>query len=150
MMKRLFAFATTKLAAATRRNSAQSHDRTDADTARTDGGSVSDVNGTPFGSHERTDGDDATVAAGDESTPDAPAAPAAETDAETLLYADDDEFEAAFADEWPNLPGESLTWLVEDGETEPLLIGYDRNSDSDDEFLQTPAIGESGRARSEE
>ena len=77
----------------------------------------------------RTDGGDATLAE------------AADTDADELLYADDDEFEAAFADEWPSLPGENLTWLVEPGDSEMLLIGYDRDSPSDDEYLQTPAIG---------
>ena len=77
----------------------------------------------------RTDGGDATLADGDASG------------ADEILYADDDEFEAAFADDWPSLPGENLTWLVEEGDSEMLLIGYDRNSPSDDEYLQTPARG---------
>ena len=124
MMKRLFAFATTKLVDATCYAAAKTHNRTDD------------------APQPRTDGGDAIVADADETAPDAPDAtenPDAETDAEALLYADDEEFEAAFDDEWPSLPGESLTWLVEEGDSETLLIGYDRDSDSDDEFLQAPA-----------
>ena len=108
MMKRLFAFAATKLA-----DAVKTTDDTDDDSQL----------------EPRTDGGDATLVEG------------AATDAADLLYADDDAFEAAFADEWPSLPGESLTWLVESGDSEMLLIGYDRSSPSDDEYLQTPAIG---------
>ena len=84
---------------------------------------------TPSEHEPRTDGGDATLAD-----------PGA-SEATELLYADDDEFEAAFAQEWPSLPGESLTWLVEPGDSEMLLICYDRDSSSDDEYLQAPAVG---------
>lgn len=145
MTKHLFALAATKLAGAARRAAAKTEDY--LDDGRSDAG-------TDRGDAVLADGGDETTpaaaAAGEAATPEPDAAPEsepepepetardAETDAEELLYADDDEFEAAFGDEWPNLPGESLTWLVAKEESDPLLIAYDRDSDSDDEFLQTP------------
>lgn len=147
MTKRLLTLVATKLAGAARRAAAKTEDYLDE--SRSDAG-------TDRGDAVLADGGDETapdaVAAGEAATsepdtapePESDAAPEpetardAETDAEELLYADDDEFEAAFGDEWPDLPGESLTWLVAKEESDPLLIAYDRDSDSDDEFLQTP------------
>ena len=126
MMKRILAFATTKLVDVTCYAAAKTQNRSDdAPEAVTDGGETAATDGEADRTHGRDE------AAADDTAP--------ETDAESLLYADDDEFEAAFGDEWPSLPGESLTWLVEEDESETLLIAYDRDSDSDDEFLQTPA-----------
>ena len=81
-----------------------------------------------------------------EAAVDAPDNDAPEADAAELLYADDDEFESAFGDEWPNLPGENLKWLVAEEESPALLIAYDRDSASDDEYLQTPSLWSSDGA----
>lgn len=126
MTKHLFALAAAKLVGATRHVAAKTHDSLDDEPADAE---------TDRGDAVLADGGDETAA---DAAPASDASRDAETDAETLLYADDDEFEAAFGDEWPDLPGESLTWLVAEEASDPLLIAYDRDSDSDDEFLQTP------------